>query len=49
MAIDKKVRRLKWRWRQDHAGGRYAPRLWPVGLVALSAVLAASALAGAST
>ena len=45
MASDKWWRPTWWR-RQDHARGRYAPRLWPVGLVALSAVLAASALAG---
>lgn len=38
--------RDKWWWRrQDHAQGRYAPRLWPVWPVAISAVVVASALA----
>jgi uncharacterized protein YjbI with pentapeptide repeats len=40
MAPDK-----RWR-RQGHARGRYAPRLWPVWPVALSAVVVSSALAG---
>ncbi|MGB7797799.1 MAG: hypothetical protein WBL53_16320 [Pseudonocardiaceae bacterium] len=40
MARDK-----RWR-RQRQAGGRYAPQLWPVWPVALTAVLAAIALVG---
>lgn len=38
--------RGKWRQRQDHARGRYAPHLWPVWLVAPIWITAASALAG---
>lgn len=36
----------KWRWRQGQGRGRYAPRLWPVWLVAPIWVVAAIALAG---
>jgi hypothetical protein len=40
-----KWQRPKWPRRQDHARGRYAPRLWPVWLVAPIWVAAAIALA----